>query len=59
MLVPLFLVQGLGGGVALSLLLSPALDLGVFVSYNSEGGEKARVELMDALLDRLYAISSA
>ena len=36
------------------LLLCPALDLGVFVSYNSGGGEKARSELIDALLDRLY-----
>ena len=36
------------------LLLCPALDLGIFASYNSEGGERARKALIDALLDRLF-----
>lgn len=36
------------------LLLCPALDLGIFASYNSDGGERARGDLVDALLDRLF-----
>ena len=40
-----------------SLVLCPALDLGVFVSYNSAGGEIARDEFIETLLDRIYGRS--
>jgi hypothetical protein len=38
------------------LLLCPSLDLGLFVSYNNEGGEKAHEALIAAFLDRLYGV---
>jgi CubicO group peptidase (beta-lactamase class C family) len=37
-----------------ALVLLPEHDVGLFVSYNSAGGEKAREELFDAFLDRYY-----
>ncbi len=37
-----------------ALVLCPALDLGIFASYNSDGGAKARDDLIAALLDRLF-----
>ncbi|MGH3147256.1 MAG: serine hydrolase domain-containing protein, partial [Rubrobacter sp.] len=37
-----------------ALWLFPEQDVGLFVSYNSAGGEEAREELFDAFLDRYY-----
>ncbi len=36
------------------LMMCPELDLGIFASYNSEGGAKHRDELIAAFLDRLF-----
>jgi hypothetical protein len=36
------------------MLLCPSLDLGIFVSYNSDRGEQARATLIAAVLDRLF-----
>ena len=36
------------------LLLCPDLELGIFASFNTESGEKARDELIAAFLDRLF-----
>ena len=36
------------------LLMCPALDLGIFASFNNELGEKARDDLVAAFLDRLF-----
>jgi CubicO group peptidase (beta-lactamase class C family) len=38
------------------LLLCPSLDLGIFASYNNEGGEKAHEALTTAILDRLFGV---
>jgi CubicO group peptidase (beta-lactamase class C family) len=38
------------------LVLCPALDLGIFASYNNEHGEKARGDLVAAFLDRLFGV---
>jgi len=38
------------------LLLCPALNLGVFASYNNERGEKSRDELIQAFLDRAFGL---
>jgi hypothetical protein len=37
-----------------ALLLCPELNLGIFASYNNERGGKARDELVQAFLDRLF-----
>jgi CubicO group peptidase (beta-lactamase class C family) len=37
-----------------ALLLLPEQDVGLFVSYNSAGGEEARNELFEAFLERYY-----
>lgn len=37
-----------------ALWLFPEQDVGLFVSYNSAGGEEAREQLFDAFLDRYY-----
>ena len=41
------------------LLLCPSLDLGLFVSYNNEGGEKAHAALIAAFLDRLFGVPAS
>jgi len=38
------------------LLLCPSLDLGMFVSYNNEGGDKAHAAFVAAFLDRLFGV---
>ena len=38
------------------LLLCPDLNLGIFASYNNERGEKARDELVQAILDRAFGV---
>jgi len=40
-------------------LLCPALDLGIFVSYNSDRGDEAQAMFMTALLDRLFGRPAA
>ena len=42
-----------------ALVLLPERDVGLFVSYNSAGGEEARDELFDAFLDRYYPAPSS
>ena len=41
------------------LLLCPSLDLGIFVSYNNEGGDKAHAALIAAFLDRLFGMPAS
>jgi len=41
------------------LLLCPSLDLGLFVSYNNEGGAKAHQALTAAFLDRLFGVPAS
>ncbi len=38
------------------MLLCPELNLGIFASYNNERGEKARDELVQAFLDRVFGV---
>jgi CubicO group peptidase (beta-lactamase class C family) len=38
------------------LMLCPELNLGVFASFNNERAEKARDELIEAFLDRLFGV---
>ena len=42
-----------------TLLLCPSLDLGLFVSYNNEGGDKAHAAFVAAFLDRLFGMPSS
>jgi hypothetical protein len=41
------------------MLLCPELNLGIFASYNNERGEKARDELVQAFLDRVFGVPQA